>query len=133
MKNTCRSIIRCQVQLLVAAGLFLFSCERTQDQFVGQWELSHSKIFGEEEVGYTPLFLTFSGDGSFVQVKKVSEGDQVREGQWHFDATEQHLHMLYDHDNNHVLWRLVDIDENMLMMEYTGFGFFVEREFRRKK
>ncbi len=133
MQNICRAIIQCQVLPVLAAGLFLFSCERTHDQFVGEWELTHSKIFGEEEVGYTPLFLTFSDDGSFVQVKKVLTGDQVREGQWHYNVSEQHLHMLYDHDNNHVLWKVVGIDDNMLMMEYTSFGFFVEREFQRKK
>lgn len=61
------------------------------------------------------------------------DGSIERAGDFTLDVAAGELHLHFDlGSDRHVLWIVVFLDEHSLNVEYTGYGFFVEREFRKK-
>ena len=92
--------------------------------------MSASKLNHIAEEGYTPLIWTFKNNGRFVQVMDLVDDTLIREGDFTYDRNEGELQLHFDTGSDRdVLWIVVHLDEEKLKVEYTGYGFFVERKF----
>ena len=118
--------------ILLFLGL-CYSCSEPGNPLEGSWELYTSKINEVVEEQYTPVTWTFKNNGRFVQVMNGPDGPIERAGEYIYNTSSGELHLHFDRGSNrHVLWIVVGLDEHSLNVEYTGYGFFVEREFRKK-
>ncbi len=116
--------------LLFLLSLLVASCSGSKSELAGTWQLSASKLNQVVEEGYTPLTWTFKDNGRFVQIMNLVDDTLIREGDFTYDRNEGELQLHFDTGSNRdVLWVVVHLDEEKLMVEYTGYGFFVEREF----
>ncbi len=115
-------------------GLIGFvSCGQSKDALHGSWELAVSKIFEVEEESFAGVNWIFEASGRFLQISDAPEGHIERTARWEYEADSGQLHIIYDHSDNDVTWVVVELTSDTLAVEYTGYGFFVERIFVRKK
>ncbi len=123
-------ITLCFVTLMISS--VWLSCSGPDNPLHGTWELYTSKINEVVEEQYTPVTWTFKNNGRFVQVMDGPDGPIERAGEYIYNISAGELHLHFDRGSDrHVLWIVVGLDEHSLNVEYTGYGFFVEREFRR--
>lgn len=109
------------------------SCSGPDCLLHGTWTLSGSKINEILEEQYTPVTWTFKSNSRFVQIMNGPDGPIERAGEYNYDTAAGELHLHFDHGSNrHVRWAVVALDKHSLEVEYTGYGFFVERKFIRK-
>jgi len=117
---------------LLIFSLIVSSCTAPGSQLEGTWQLYDSKINQVAEESFTPLTWSFKGNGRFIQIMDLVEGELERGGKFEYDINEGELHLYYDEGSDrHVIWVVVHLDEQKMLVEYTGYGFFVEREFRK--
>ncbi len=115
---------------LLFSILVLFShCTDTKSDFVGRWEMKSSFVNGTSDSKGQTLIWTLFEDGEFLQFLDDNEGAEELKGNWRLNDDESALILHYQTTGQDVLWKIIEMDENAMNLEYTTKGFLVERRF----
>lgn len=117
--------------LLISISVLFFNCTDTKSEFVGKWEMESSFVNGTSEPKTQKIVWTFFEDGDFLQ--SLTENDSIEElkGSWSLNDEETVLILHYQTTGQDVSWKIVEMEENAMDIEYTTKGFLVERRFVR--
>ncbi len=115
--------------LLISISVLFFNCTDTKSDFVGKWEMESSFVNGTSDSKHQTIVWTFFEDGEFIQ--SLTEDDSIEElkGSWSLNDEETVLILHYQTTGQDVSWKIVEMKENAMDIEYTTKGFLVERRF----